>query len=65
MRQILIDIDVDGQVVIEAVGFRGRACEKATAAIEAALGRVGRVNHKPEYYAQEQAKAVQSVGGGK
>lgn len=62
MKQILIDIDADGQVTIEAVGFKGNACEKATAAIEAALG-VGKQNRKPEYYASEQVKAGQKVGG--
>jgi len=41
-----------GEVLIEAIGFKGGACEKATAAIEQALGAVRVKRHKPEFQQQ-------------
>jgi hypothetical protein len=52
MKAITIDIDTEGQVTIEATGFKGSACEKATAEIEKALGTVASRKKKPEYTAQ-------------
>lgn len=48
-KEIIVDITPDGKVKIEAVGYSGNACEKATAAIEAALGVVKSRKRKPEY----------------
>jgi len=51
MKTITVEIKEDGQVRIEAAGFTGSACEKATEAIEKALGvPSGNRNKKPEYY---------------
>lgn len=61
MKQIVIDVLPDGTVNIEAAGFKGGACEKATKAIEEALGGgVKQRKKKPEYW--QQNVGSQSVG---
>jgi hypothetical protein len=49
MKQILIEVSATGEVKIEAAGFKGQACEKATEAIEKALGVAGKRTRKPDY----------------
>ena len=51
-KSIEIEFGNDGSVKIEAVGFKGKGCEKATAAFEEALGTVKKRTHKREYTAQ-------------
>jgi len=53
-ERIEIECNEDGTIKIEAIGFTGNACEKATAAIEKALGgkETGRAR-KPEFYKKE------------
>lgn len=50
-QKIEIECKEDGSIKIEAIGFTGAACEKATAAIEKALAgkETGRAR-KPEFY---------------
>jgi hypothetical protein len=50
MKSIEITVSATGEVSIEATGFKGNACEKATKAIEAALGTVAARKKKPEYH---------------
>ncbi len=50
MKQIVINIAETGELTIEAVGYKGSACEKATKAMEQALGTPGKRSKKPEYY---------------
>lgn len=38
MREIIVDIDKDGNSVITTKGFKGSDCLKATADLEKALG---------------------------
>ena len=62
MKQIIVEVDTDGTIKIDAVGFTGNACEKATQAIQQALSSAppkggGR---KPEY----QQKTVQGQAQG-
>lgn len=54
MKTITVNIDVTGEVKIEATGFKGSACTKATEEIERALGTVGKRNKKPEYWLGQQ-----------
>lgn len=61
MKSIEIIITETGEVQIEAVGFKGQACEKATAEMEKALGTVRSSKRKPDYYASTVAQ--QKVGG--
>lgn len=48
-REIIIDIDQNGNATIEGKGFSGGECTKLTAAIEEALGDVTKRDFKPEY----------------
>lgn len=61
MKEIKVTIEPTGEVKIEALGFTGNACTKATETIERALGKPGKRTHKPEFYAgnQQQQKAGQ------
>jgi hypothetical protein len=49
MKHIEVIIAPDGSSRIEGHGFTGPDCEKATAFLERALGKVGNRRRKPEY----------------
>lgn len=61
MKTIEVIVGTDGTLKIDAVGFSGADCEKATAFLEKALGRVKGKSKKPEYHRHAQRK--QQVGG--
>lgn len=52
-RNLTIDISAAGTVKVEANGFNGVGCAKATEQIEIAIGGMGKKTKKakPEYYA--------------
>jgi len=50
MRTIEITVNPDGSVEIDAVGFKGAECEKATKAYEEALGGKVTSTRKPEFF---------------
>jgi hypothetical protein len=54
MKEIVIDITPAGSVVVEAKGFKGVGCDKATEQIEIAIGGTGErgKKRKPEAYSQ-------------
>ena len=60
-EHILIDVTITGEVIIEGVGFKGNACDKALKAFEEAAGVVKSKKKKPEYYST--ATNQQKVGG--
>jgi hypothetical protein len=60
-KTIEVIVNPAGEVKIDAVGFKGADCEKATAFLEKALGQVSTKQKKPEYHAQ--ARNVQKIGG--
>lgn len=62
MKTITVEINNDGEVSIATSGFKGEACQKATAAMEAALGIKASDKKTGEYY-QAEVKAGQYVGG--
>jgi hypothetical protein len=53
MKSIKITIDEDASIEVEAVGFKGKACEQATAALIKALGTTVSSKKKPEYRQEE------------
>ena len=55
MKTIEVIVQTDGTLKIDAVGFTGPDCEKATRFLEIALAK------KPEYY--RQVRQQQRVGG--
>ncbi len=60
MKTIIVDVSPTGEVKIDAVGFKGNACQQATAAIERALGKVTSKQFKPEAHTQTQTQTKAS-----
>ena len=60
MKSIEIVVKQDGSLKIDAVGFQGADCEKATRFLEEALGKGAARQKKPERYRQVQRQ--QQVG---
>jgi hypothetical protein len=52
MKTIEVVISKDGETKVEAVGYSGAECEKATAELEKSLGVAGKRTAKPERYQQ-------------
>lgn len=53
-RSIVVMIEPDGKLLIEAVGFKGNVCSNATKALEQAMGTAGKREKKnPDWYVQE------------
>ena len=61
-RTIEIIIGTTGEIQIDALGFKGPDCEKATRFLEEALGVVGQEIKKPEYHQTSALKAQQRIG---
>jgi hypothetical protein len=59
---IEIIVTPTGEITINAIGFKGTDCEKATKYLEEALGKVGRKVKKPEYHQRQQNKREQRIG---
>ena len=60
-KTIEVIVQTDGSLKIDAVGFQGADCEKATRFLEQALGRATGKQKKPEFYRQAQRQQI--VGG--
>ncbi|MEA3210948.1 MAG: hypothetical protein QOE70_4005 [Chthoniobacter sp.] len=52
MKSVEIEISTEGEVKIEAIDFKGKVCELATAPFEEALGVVKTRSKKKEYHQQ-------------
>ena len=61
MKTIEVIVQTDGTLQIDAVGFSGPDCEKATRFLEEALGKTSGKTKKPEHY--RQVRREQRVGG--
>ena len=60
MKTIEVIVKPDGSLKIDALGFTGPDCEKATRFLEEALGKVAGKQKKPEFH--RQVKRQQQVG---
>ena len=60
MKTIEVIVKTDGSLKIDALGFTGPDCEKATRFLEEALGQVAGKQKKPEFH--RQVKRQQQVG---
>ncbi len=58
MKTITIEIDAEGNVKVEAHGYKGIGCKDATKALEKALGAVTEDKDKPELYQSESVITV-------
>lgn len=61
-RSIEVIVMPDGQLVIDAIGFKGPACDKATRFLEEALGQIATKQRKPAYNERNQTHRQQRVG---
>jgi hypothetical protein len=61
-RTIEITISPEGELDIEAVGFHGLDCERATAFLEQALGKVADRHRKPDYFRRAVIRQPQKLG---
>ena len=62
MKTVEIIVNISGQLTINAAGFSGTDCEKATAFLEQALGKLTAKQRKPEFYQRNQRTQQQKVG---
>jgi len=60
MKMITVIVNPVGEVQIDAIGFKGADCEKATAFLEQALGTTLTHKKKADYY-QVAVKKTQKV----
>lgn len=61
MKSIEITCKADGTIQVEAIGFKGKGCQQATADFEKALGQVTSDNKKPEFHQKQTATLKQTV----
>ena len=61
-RSIEVIVMPDGSLVIDAVGFKGAACDKATRFLEEALGQIASKQRKPSYSERNKTQRQQRVG---
>jgi hypothetical protein len=61
-RTIEIIIGTTGEIQIDAVGFKGLDCEKATRFLEEALGEVNHRAKKRVYHASTSTRNQQQLG---
>lgn len=59
--QIIVVVTPDGELTMDAVGFKGADCERATAFLEKALGRIEAKRKKPEYYRCNTTHTAQQI----
>lgn len=61
MKSIEITCKADGTIQVEAVGFKGKGCQQATADFEKALGAVQNDTKKAEFHQKQQTTLKQTV----
>lgn len=62
MKSITIQIDPDGKVKLEGVGFHGKECDEKMAAFERELGSVTKRVNSPTYHQPVSNAAKQKAG---
>ena len=61
-RTIEVTVSPKGEILIDAIGFKGADCEKATRFLEEALGVAGQKQKKPEYHQRGNTAQIQKLG---
>lgn len=61
-KSIEIIVSPNGEIQIDAVGFKGADCDRATRFLEEALGVVSNRAKKPEYHASTSTRNQQKLG---
>ena len=62
MKSIEILVSPTGDLRIDAVGFSGADCDRATAFLEEVLGKAMAKQRKPEFYRKACRKQAQRAG---
>jgi hypothetical protein len=62
-KTVEVIVSSSGDIQIDAVGFKGGDCEKATRYLEEALGVVKGKIKKPEFHQNRHSKTQQRIGG--
>lgn len=65
MEQVIVEIDAEGNVKVEAQGVRGSGCAALTKAIEESLGATTADQKKPEFFQAQQQKEQARAGSGR
>ena len=60
-KTIEVIVSPNGEIQIDAVGFKGADCEKATRFLEEALGVVSSRAKKPEYHIRNASSTQQKL----
>ena len=63
-KTIEITVKASGEIQIDAVGFKGADCDRATKFLEEALGQVSGKERKPEYLQASQLARQHHLGHG-
>jgi len=50
MKEIVLDVTIDGEIKIETIGFKGSGCLKEAEFLERALGKELKRQLTPAYY---------------
>ncbi len=61
MKEMIVDIDKDGNIIIEMNGAKGNECLKETKDLEDKLGEVTKRDKKPDFYAKIKNTSKQRV----
>jgi hypothetical protein len=61
-RTIEVIVSPAGEIIIDAFGFEGADCERATRYLEEALGVAGPRQKKPEYHQRAKSNSQQRIG---
>lgn len=56
MAELVITIDKDGKITIDAVGYHGQGCAQDTEAFARVLGETVQRDRKAEYWEQQQTQ---------
>lgn len=65
MKQVIVTVSPAGSVQIDAKGFTGNACEKATEQLHVVLGGTGAAvnkKRKPDFFAKTTGTAKATTG---
>lgn len=58
MKRIVLEIDEEGKITLDAQGFKGKVCMKETAWLEKILGKTQKVTFKKEYHDVDLVKTL-------
>lgn len=56
MEQIIIEIDKDGQITVDAKGFKGKLCHTKLHELQPIFGTVVSTKKKAEFYQDEKVR---------